>query len=353
MSGIFGIFNRDGSPVEPSRLAAMRDAMDYWGPDGFGLWVDGCAALGQSRFFSFPEARHENLPLVDSENGLVFTAEGRVDNRTDLGRQLGIPTSRFDKLPDSEFIRQAYLRWGKDCVGCIYGDWSFAVWHPKERRLFLARDHFGITSLYHYAGEEVFAFASSRKALLSLNLAPVELDELYLGQILVSWFAYHGERTIHKPIRRLPPAHTLTITPASLDKCIYWRLEDTQPLRLKKREDYVAAFLEVWDEAVRARLRAVGPIACAQQRLLDDRPRKECQTAGKPCFADRPNGQYGDIMVRQSFVSVFRFSTEEIGSARVIERERQVGQKPFKIQPAHAGFGLDEIKRYEKNGVQR
>ena len=269
MSGIFGIFNRDGSPVEPSRLAAMRDAMDYWGPDGFGLWVDGCAALGQSRFFSFPEARHENLPLIDSENDLVFTAEGRVDNRADLGRQLGILTSRFDKLPDSEFIRQAYLRWGKDCVGCIYGDWSFAVWHPKERRLFLARDHFGITSLYYYAGEEVFAFASSRKALLSLNLAPVEMDELYLGQILVSWFAYHGERTIHKPIRRLPPAHTLTVTSASLDKRIYWRLEDTQPLRLKKREDYVAAFLEVWDEAVRARLRAVGPIACTLSSGLD------------------------------------------------------------------------------------
>lgn len=122
---------------------------------------------------------------------------------------------------------------------------------------------------FHQADEKVFAFASSRKALLSLNLAPVELDELYLGQILVSWFAYHGERTIHKPFHRLPPAHTLTATSASLDKHIYWRLEDTQPLRLKKRADYVAAFLEVWDEAVRARLRAVGPIACTLSSGLD------------------------------------------------------------------------------------
>lgn len=208
MSGIFGIFHRDGTPVERERLEAMREAMDYWGPDGFGLWTGGCAGLGQSRFVSFPEARLENLPLADTESSVVFTAEGRVDNRADLGRDLGIPIGRFHDMPDSEFMRRAFLQWGENCAARIYGDWSFAAWHPKEYRLFLARDHFGNTSLYYYADEKVFAFATSRNALLSLDLAPMELDELYLGQILVSWPAYHGERTIHKPIRRLPPAHT-------------------------------------------------------------------------------------------------------------------------------------------------
>jgi asparagine synthase (glutamine-hydrolysing) len=102
----------------------------------------------------------------------------------------------------------------------------------------------------------VFAFASDRRALLALNLAPLAMDELYLAQVLISWPAYHGERTIHTPIKRLPPAHTLTVTPDRLDVRQYWFLEQTPELRLKRREDYVEAFREVFDEAVRARLRA-------------------------------------------------------------------------------------------------
>ena len=82
-------------------------------------------------------------------------------------------------------MRSAYTRWGEDAVARIHGDWAFAAWHPKERRLFLARDPFGITSLYYYANPRIFAFATSRQALVALNLAPVEMDELYLAQVLV------------------------------------------------------------------------------------------------------------------------------------------------------------------------
>lgn len=55
MGGIFGIFNRDGLPVERECLETMRVAMDYWVPDGFGFCTGGCASLGQSRFVSFPD----------------------------------------------------------------------------------------------------------------------------------------------------------------------------------------------------------------------------------------------------------------------------------------------------------
>ncbi|MFN8467420.1 MAG: asparagine synthase-related protein [Caldilineaceae bacterium] len=258
MSAIFGLLRRDGAPVAPGDLATMRRALAHWGPDGGGVWLEGCTGLGQVLFCSTPESRYERLPCVDAELGSTFTAAARVDNRAGLIVDCGLRAAE-SVLTDSTLIWHAYRKWGAACVERIYGDWAFAVWHPVERKLFLARDHFGNTALYYYVDPRVFAFASDRQALLDLKLAPITLDELYLAQVLTSWLAYHGERTIHTPIKRLPPAHTLTVTPDRMDVCQYWFLEHTPELRLPRREDYVEVFRALVDDAVRARLRAPDP----------------------------------------------------------------------------------------------
>ena len=255
MSAIFGLLRRDGAPVTPGELATMRRALAHWGSDGSGVWHEGCAGLGQVLFCSTPESRYEQLPYVDTELGTTFTAAARVDNRAELMMDCGLRGTE-SVVTDSDLIWHAYRKWGAACVKRIYGDWAFAVWHPVERKLFLARDHFGNTALYYYADPRFFAFASDRQALLDLKLAPITLDELYLAQVLTTWPDYHGERTIHTPLKRLPPAHTLTVMPDRIDVRQYWFLEHTPELRLPRREDYVEVFRALVNDAVRARLRA-------------------------------------------------------------------------------------------------
>jgi asparagine synthase (glutamine-hydrolysing) len=258
MNRIFGYLQRDSASVAPFTIETQR-LMDEWTLDGGDVLRNGPAAIGQMmRRFSAPDTVYTRISLSDAES-ILFVAAGRVDNRQELIANCGSWVAGYEKseIPDSEVIRLAYNKWGEDCPKRIYGDWSFAAWHPREYRLFLARDHFGNTSLYYYADQNKFAFASDRKTLLAMNLAPIKMDELYLAQVLVSWPAYHGERTIHTPIKRLPPAHCITITPERIDVRRYWRLEDTPELRLARRNDYVEAFRDVFDEAVRCRLRGV------------------------------------------------------------------------------------------------
>ena len=252
MSAIFGLINRNGAPVEAEKLKAMQEAMAHWGPDGGAAWQEGPAGLGQLRLFAVPEAHLEHLPVSDPGSSIVFTAEGRVDNRQELLSQLDCENT----IPDGDLLFAAYRRWGADAPQHIYGDYSFAAWHPEQRKLFLARDHFGNTAFYYYLDADIFAFASDRQALLALNPPQLEMDELYLAQVVSSWPAYHGERTIYTTIKRLPPAHCLTVTPDNMQIRQYWRLEDTPELHLPRREDYVAAFRELFDEAVRAQLRS-------------------------------------------------------------------------------------------------
>ncbi len=264
MSGIFGCLN-----LNPSRLLpSMEAAMLHWGPDGRGCWHDDACGLGQCLLFNTPEALHERLPRWEDGARLAITAEARIDNRDELCDFFAIPHNDRATTPDSDLILRAYRKWGEACPDHLIGDWSFAVWHPDERKLFIARDHHGNTSLVYWQQGDHFAFASDPAALYAIG-APRRLNELYLAQVLISWPAYHGPQTIDLDIQRLPPAHAMTVTPQGTRTWRYWRLEDTPELRLSRREEYAAGFLAVYDRAVRDRLRSHRPVGVALSGGLD------------------------------------------------------------------------------------
>ncbi|NOZ05057.1 MAG: asparagine synthetase B [Chloroflexi bacterium] len=302
MSGIFGIFNTDGAPVDPVLLETMRDAMAEWGPDGNSVWHDGPCGLGQLLLYNTPEALHERLPRAVDGGRLIITAEARLDNRDDLCDRFDIPPPERPQTPDSDLILHAYETWGEDCPDHLLGDWSFAIWNPTERRLFLARDHHGNTALFYHHDAHRFAFASSRKALLALGV-PRRLNELYLAQVLVSWPAYHGPTTIDLDIFCLPPAHAMTVTPEQLDVQRYWYLEQTPDLRLSSFDDYVEGFHEVYTEAVRCRLRSYRPIGATLSGGLDSGSvaalaARELRQKGKtlPAFTSVPIGDVSNTV---------------------------------------------------------
>ncbi len=267
MSGIFGLVRRDGAPVADA-LATMRAAMPRWGPDGFGEWCERDAALGQARLIATPESRFEDLPAWDGVAGFAFTAAGRLDNRAALVAELGL-SPPGPGVGDGGVMMAAYRRWGEDTPGRLLGDWSFAAWHPAQRQLFVARDQMGRTALYYHCDRETVAFCCSQRALLALGLTPIVLDELYLAQYLISWPGYHGHRTATSAARRLAPAHTLTVTPQSVRTSCYWRLEDQAVVSLPARSDYVTVLRQTFDDAVRSRLRATGPVGIMLSGGLD------------------------------------------------------------------------------------
>ncbi len=255
MSGIFGIFHRNGSPLTPADLENMSRTLAYSNNHSCHSWQDGIVGLGVATLTVTSGALH-SMPRHHKASGIAFAAFGRLDNRADLARILKI-SQQQTSLSDGEWMLEAYLRWGPRTPEHLFGDWSFAAWHVVERKLFLARDHFGNTSLFYYAGPNIFAFAPTRQTLFSLNLCPLELDELYMAQVLVSWPACQGEHTIHRSIGRLPPAHSLTLTPDQVETRQYWHMEDVRELRLS-RQDCLEEFKARFEASVACRLPAPG-----------------------------------------------------------------------------------------------
>ncbi|NJK97125.1 MAG: asparagine synthetase B [Bacteroidales bacterium] len=265
---IYGIVMLNNQPVQPAMLDNMKQAMDFWGPDGQGQWLGNDAAMGNLLLYNTPESVFEKMPFTDTSDNFVFTAGARIDNRSELCRLFRITPQEAMSLPDSYFIMRAYQRWGEDCVDHLLGDWSFAVWDISKKRLFVARDHHGITALYYYKGKDFFVFSSSLKGILCFKEIEKKVNEPKVAQILVGWNE-GGPETCYQDIYRLPPAHTLVLENGSVKTHRYWYLEHTPELRLKEEQQYIDLFLDIYTEAVKCRLRSYGPVGATLSGGLD------------------------------------------------------------------------------------
>ena len=301
MSAIFGRFHFDERPVSPSALLPMQQAMAYWGPDGEGIWCDGHVGMGNLKRNNTPESLQDALPWVCPATGDVITASVRLDNRDELLKALSIPRPDQADMPDSRIMLKAYQQWGEACAARLVGDWVCAIWNAKERKLFIARDHHGNTGLYYYSDSRRLVFASSLKGLLALPEVPQRPNPLAIAQILTAW-PVEGAPTCYEGILRLPPAHAMTVTPRGVEVKRYWYLEHTPDLHLSTDDEYQEAFLEVYAEAVRCRLRCSAPVGVTLSGGLD--------SGSVAALAARELGKQGQRLAAYSSVPIV--ATEEL-----------------------------------------
>lgn len=266
MSGIVGIFRRDGAPVQPENVRSMLEAISHRGPDRSEVWNAGPVGLGNCLLFTTPESLHETLPAKHPRAPFFIAADARIDNRSELCEALGLTLS--ETLTDSALILEAYAKWGEKCPERLIGDFSFALWDEQNRKLFCAKDSAGIRSFYYFATRELFVFGSEIKALTRLQQVPAVLNETRVGDYLINLYEDRSI-TFYKDIFRLPPASALTVTRESLNVQIYWKLDPHREILMKDDDEYASAFREQFVEAVRCRTRSAFPIGSALSGGLD------------------------------------------------------------------------------------
>ena len=247
----------DGGEPDLDPILAL---LERRGPDGTHRWADGPIALGHTSLATTPEALAEVLPLAEPDSGCTITADARLDNREQLIAALGLG-GETRTIGDGELILRAYLRWGEECPTHLLGDFAFAIWDPRATRLFCARDHMGMRQLiYHYAPGRLFAFATEAEALVAHAGVPRRINEARIADFLDDLEGIDFTSTFFEEVLRLPPAHTLTVDFSGLSLRRYWTLSAGPELKLDSDEAYAEAFLNVFTEAVRCRLRSAGPV---------------------------------------------------------------------------------------------
>ncbi|MCB0173568.1 MAG: asparagine synthase (glutamine-hydrolyzing) [Anaerolineae bacterium] len=255
MSGIAGIFNRDGRPVEPELLTRMTDCIAHRGPDGINHWLAGPVGLGHAMLWTTPESLNEHQPLLDETGHLCLVLDGRVDNREELISALEAKSFRLRTDTDAEIVLRAYQCWDEACPQKIIGDFAFVIWDGDKRQLFIARDPVGAKPFYYYSNNRKFIYGSELSQLFEEPSVPREPNEGMIGEYLAVDMVSLNE-TLYNGIFRLPPAHVLIVTPDRIYSKHYWDIDPNQEIRYRTDDEYADHLLEILKEAVKCRLRS-------------------------------------------------------------------------------------------------
>jgi asparagine synthase (glutamine-hydrolysing) len=268
LTALAGIWRFDRRPDVERDCDRMLAAQEIYGPHDKRQWCDDSLAMGRRLYRILPEDIHDRQPLHSRDRRLTLVADLRLDNRDELVVQLGLPSQEAQHLCDAAILLESLDRWGERAVERLLGDFAFALWDAKARRLLLARDFLGQRPLFYHAGREFFAFASMAKGLHALAEIPYEPDEHMLAEFVVT-MPWRGPRSFFRHIARVEPGHIVTVTRDGISSRRYWHPERLREGRLRSG-DYIEGLRHHLDQATQSRLRGVnGAVATHLSAGLD------------------------------------------------------------------------------------
>lgn len=265
MSGIAGVVTFDPEMPEPADLlAAMGDALAGCGPDDLHLASHRGAAMIYRALHLTAESRLVRQPLLTADS-LLISWDGRLDNREDLQRRLGLRVEAT--RPDVHLVAQAYRRWGELFLEPLVGDFAVAIWDGPRRRLLLARDPFGARPLYLVPRSRSVLWASTPSALLATGEIDPQVDDAWVAGFLTN--AQWAEESPFATIEVVPPGSAVVFEPRGRRRRRFWQLDSRREVRYRDDASYEEAFREHFYDAVRARLRVEGTVCCELSGGLD------------------------------------------------------------------------------------
>lgn len=258
MSAITGIIHFNNEPVSIEHGTRLMSDLQKYPADDIQIWRKENAFLGCHAQWITPESVGEQLPFYNYEKQLVITADAIIDNRDELFEKLQVDYADRKNMTDSELILLSYEKWGEAAPKYLVGDFAFMIWDEKKQILFGARDFSGSRTLYFYRSENKFAFCTIIKPLFTLPYVEKTLNEQWIAEFLaipVNFESVDSQLTVYKYIEQVPPSHTVLVKDGKVEFSRYYIPTAGKMLNLKSNEEYEEAFREVYQSAVKARLR--------------------------------------------------------------------------------------------------
>jgi asparagine synthase (glutamine-hydrolysing) len=330
MSVQFGSWNFGYRPVEEMDLSPVRALLAPYGPDGGGSYHSEGVDIVYYALHETEESQREEQPCRTATKR-VLTWDGRLDNRMDLLRELSeaFPAS----IPDVALVAAAYNRWGPGCLRKLIGDWALSVWDPDERKLVLARDFMGTRPLFYSFDRTRVQWCSVLDPLVLFAGHSFPLNREYLA----GWFGLFpaSHLTPYVGIHAVPPASCVLVRENSLEVKEFWRFASGKTEVYRNDADYEERFRDLFELAVRRRLRSSSPILAELSGGMD--------SSSIVCMADRILATQGALTPRLDTVSYYSSvepSWNELPYVSKVEEQR--GRQGFHIEvQAEEAFRFD------------
>jgi len=270
MCGIAGFIGKTPQDMPADiLLKRMTRAIIHRGPDEQGMHYAAGGGLAHARL-SIIDLSSGQQPMCNEDGNVWVTFNGEIFNYVEVAEELRLQGHVFRTRSDTETIVHGYEQYGADCVEHFNGDFAFAIWDKKARRLMLARDRMGVRPVYYTILGDSLYYASEIKALLHVPGVEAELDPVAIDQVFTFWFPL-PPRTCFRGIHELPPGHVLVAEHGKVEVRQYWRLsyrgrDDRSSVNEEAAAEELHALLV---DATRIRLRSDVPVGSYLSGGLD------------------------------------------------------------------------------------
>lgn len=210
-------------------------------------------------------------PMSGASGRFWMVFNGEIYNFVELRDELRGLGHVFRSNSDSEVLLAAYAQWGSECLGRLVGMFAFAILDVQSRKIFLARDFFGIKPLYYTFQDGTLTFASEVKALLEFAAGNRRANPERLYLYLRYGMCDHGSETLLTQVRQVPAGHFLEL---DLDNRVppspvcYWRPEVGPAIDISF-EDAAARLRDLFLNNVRLHLRSDVQVGAALSGGVD------------------------------------------------------------------------------------
>ncbi|NYZ77853.1 asparagine synthase (glutamine-hydrolyzing) [Candidatus Micrarchaeota archaeon] len=328
MCGIIGFTGFD------DELAAkrMNASIAHRGPDQDGFYFDSNISLGNRRLKIIDLSEAGRQPMHNEDKTVWVTFNGEIYNYKQLRSELETKGHRFYSKSDTEVLAHGFEEWGDALPARLRGDFAFAIWDSKKKKLFLARDNIGVNPLYYSfyetGGRNQIAFASEIKALLLHPLVKRETDLQALNEYLSLRYPL-GPRTLFAGIQKLQPGTFLEFNAANGEARVgkYWNFSFA-PAR-ETEAFFVDKIRALLGESVKMRLMSDVPLGAYLSGGLDS-----SFIVALMARAARESGAASDSV--KTFSVSFGQPTDETRFARLVAEEYSTNHKELSIDVSNA-----------------
>ena len=220
----------------------MIGSIRHRGPDDEGLLVEDGLGIGMRRLSIVDLSPAGHQPLFNEDQSVAVVFNGEIYNHRDIRSRLGVSDHVFRGTSDTEVLVHGYEQLGaSELVKRLAGMFAFALYDRRRRRLFLARDGFGIKPLYLRRSGRQLSFASEIRALAHDGEGGLSIDPTFTRTYLrIGYVPSPG--TAFAGITKLAPGtlHEIDLVTGETRVETFYRLapsqaEDTRPDSLLER----------------------------------------------------------------------------------------------------------------------
>lgn len=253
MCGILGEVRAVSSPQGGGRLRIqpLLGYLQHRGPDGEGIWEDEHVTLAHRRLSIIDLTTTASQPMEDADSGVVLVFNGEIYNYLEIRQELKTGGHVFRGSGDAEVLLRGYLEWGEGVLDQLNGMFAFAIWDPRSRTLFGARDPAGQKPFFYSMGSHGFVFGSELATLAKHPWISKTIDPAGLAQFL-AYDHTPAPGTILRGVFKLPPGQAIRYRPGQggLKAFTYRDLASKNPVRLAKSASPGPADFEQLEQAM-------------------------------------------------------------------------------------------------------